>query len=69
MCHYNKEAKVQETFPRSEEIVVIDNPSNMHKFNRFEEKEDQAQSNKCHFVLIDLTGDNLYDVDVPAIEG
>ena len=48
---------------------MIDNPSNMHKFNRFEEKEDQAQSNKYHFVLIDLTGDNLFDVDVPAIEG
>lgn len=68
MCHYNKEAKVQETFPRSEEIAVIDNPSNMHTLNKFEEKEGQAQSNKCHFVLIDLTGGNLYEVDVPAIE-
>ena len=54
-------------FPDSEEIVVIDNPNSVHAFNRLEE-EGHVERYKCHFKLIDLTRDDLYDMGVPAIE-
>ena len=53
-------------FPRGEEIVIIDNPNGIHAFNRFEE-EGHVERYKCHFRLVDLTRDDLYDMGVPAI--
>ena len=53
-------------FPHSEEIVVIDNPNSIHAFNRFEE-EGHVERYKCHFRLVDLTREDLYDMGVPAI--
>ena len=43
-----------EKFPRSEEIVVIDNPNSVHAFNRLEE-EGHVERYGCHFRLVDLT--------------
>ena len=54
-------------FPDSEEIVVIDNPNSVHAFNRLEE-EGHVERYGCHFKLIDLTREDLYDLGVPAIE-
>ena len=54
-------------FSDSEEIVVIDNPNSVHAFNRFEE-EGHVERYKCHFKLIDLTREDLYDMGVPPIE-
>ena len=54
-------------FPDSEEIVIIDNPNSVHAFNRLEE-EGHVERYKCHFKLIDLTREDLYDLGVPAIE-
>ena len=54
-------------FPDSEEIVVIDNPNSVHAFNRFEEEE-HVERYGCHFKLVDLTREDLYDMGVPAIE-
>ena len=54
-------------FPDSEEIVIIDNPNSVHVFNRLEE-ERHVERYKCHFKLIDLTREDLYDLGVPAIE-
>ena len=56
-----------EKFPSSEEIVIIDNPNGVHAFNRFEE-DGHVERFKCHFELLDLTRDDLYDLRVPAIE-
>ena len=54
-------------FPDSEEIVVIDNPNSVHVFNRFEE-EGHVERYRCHFKLVDLTREDLYDLGVPAIQ-
>ena len=54
-------------FPESEEIVVIDNPNSVHAFNRLEE-EGHVERYGCHFKLIDLTREDLYDMGVPAID-
>ena len=54
-------------FPESEEIVVIDNPNSVHTFNRLEE-EGHVERYGCHFKLIDLTREDLYDMGVPAID-
>ena len=53
-------------FPESEEIVVIDNPNSVHAFNRLEE-EGHVERYGCHFKLIDLTREDLYDMGVPAL--
>jgi len=58
---------ILEQFPRSEEIVVIDNPNGVHAFNRFEEEE-HVERYKCHFRLVDLTREDLYSLGVPAID-
>jgi len=58
---------ILEQFPRSEEIVIIDNPNSVHAFNRFEE-EGHVKRFGCHFRLLDLTRDDLYDMGVPAIQ-
>ena len=58
---------ILEQFPRSEEIVVIDNPNGVHAFNRFEEEE-HVKRYKCHFRLVDLTREDLYSLGVPAID-
>ena len=47
-------------FPESEEIVVKDNRNSVHAFNRFEE-EGHVERYGCHFKLIDLTREDLYD--------
>ena len=39
---------------------------NDEHFNRFEE-EAQVELFQCHFRLIDLTSDGLYDIGIPAI--
>ena len=54
-------------FPRSEEIVVIDSPNSVHAFNRLEE-EGHVERYKCHFKLVDLSREDLYDLGVPAIQ-
>ena len=54
-------------FPDSEEIVVIDNPNSVHAFNRLEE-EGHVERYGCHFKLLDLTREDLYDLGVPAIQ-
>ena len=54
-------------FPDSEEIVVIDNPNSVHTFNRLEE-EGHVERYGCHFKLLDLTREDLYDLGVPAIQ-
>ena len=54
-------------FPDSEEIVVIDNPNSVHAFNRLEE-EGHVERYGCHFKLIYLTREDLYDLGVPAIQ-
>ena len=46
---------------------MIDNPNGVHAFNRFEE-EGHVERFKCHFKLLDLTRDDLYDLGVPSIE-
>ena len=48
---YNKQHWVQETFLRSEEIVLTINLKSALTFNRFEE-EDHAERYKYHFRLI-----------------
>ena len=57
----------RDNYPNSEEIVVIDNPNGIHAFNRFEEKG-HVERFQCHFKLLDLTRDDLYDLGVPALE-
>ena len=54
-------------FPDSEEIVIIDNPNSVHAFNRLEE-EGHVERYKCHFKLVDLSREDLYNMGVPAIE-
>ena len=56
-----------EKFPNSEEIVVIDNANSVHAFNRFEE-DGHVERYECHFRLVDLTRDDLYNMGVPAME-
>ena len=63
----SKRQWILEKFPRSEEIVVIDNPNSVHVFNRFEE-EGHIERYGCHFRLVDLTREDLYDMGIPAIE-
>ena len=58
---------VLEQFSSREEIVIIDNPNGIHAFNRLEE-EGHLERYKCHFKLVDLTREDLYDMGVPAIE-
>ena len=58
---------VGEQFSNLEEIVIIDNPNGIHAFNRLEE-EGHLERYKCHFKLVDLTREDLYDMGVPAIE-
>ena len=53
-------------FRDHEVIVEIDNPNNIHTFNRFEE-EGHAERKYNHFRLIDLTRVDLYTIRVPAI--
>ena len=54
-------------FLDSEEIVVIDNSNSVHAFNRLEE-EGHVERYGCHFKLVDLTREDLYDLGVPAIQ-
>ena len=44
----------------------MDNPNNIHAFNRFEE-EGHAEQKWNHFRLLDLTREELYAMGVPAI--
>ena len=53
-------------FPDHEIIVEIDNPNDIHAFNRFEE-EGQAERKDNHFRLTDLTWEELYAIGVPGI--
>ena len=53
-------------FPDHEVIVEIDNLNSIHTFNRFEE-EGHAERKYKHFRLIDLTREDLYAMEVPAI--
>ena len=53
-------------FPDHEIIVKIDNRNSIHAFNRFEEEE-HAKREDNHFRLIDLTREELYTMEVPAI--
>ena len=46
--------------------MEIDNPNNIHAFNRFEE-EGHTERIYNHFRLIDLTQKDLYIMEVPAI--
>ena len=62
-----KRRKLRKRFPRGEEIVVINNPNSVHKFNRLEE-EGHVERYQCHFKLTDLTREDLYDMGIPAIE-
>ena len=54
-----------EKFPRCEEIVNIDNPNSVHAFNRLEDEE-HVERYGCHFKLIDLKREDLYDLGVSA---
>ena len=47
-------------------IVEIDNPNSLQVFNRFEE-EGHGERRYNHFRLIDLTQEELYAMEVPAI--
>ena len=58
---------VFDQFSSREEIVIIDNPNGIHAFNRLEE-EGHLERYKCHFKLVDLTREDLYDMGVPALE-
>ena len=53
-------------FPDHEVTVEIDNPNNIHAFNRFEE-EVHADRKYNHFRLKDLTREELHVMGVPAI--
>ena len=53
-------------FPDHEVIVETDNPNSIHAFNRFEE-EGHAERKYNHLRLIDLTPEELYALEVPAI--
>ena len=46
--------------------MEIDNLNSIHTFNRFEE-EGHAERKYKHFRLIDLTREDLYAMEVPAI--
>ena len=56
---------LREKFPDSEEIVTIDNPNSIHRFNKLEEEE-HVERYGCHFKLVDLTREDLYDMGIPA---
>lgn len=58
---------IRDTFPNSEEIVIIDNPNSVQAFNRFEE-EGHIERYHCHFKLIDLTREDLYGMGIPALQ-
>ena len=53
-------------FSDHEVIVEIDNPNSIHAFNRFEE-EGHGEQKYNHFRLINLTGEELHAMEVPAI--
>ena len=53
-------------FPDHKVIAEINNPNSIHEFNRFEE-EGHAEQKCNHFGLIDLTREELYAMEVPAI--
>ena len=53
-------------FPDNQVIVEIDNPNSIHAFNRFE-KEGHTERKCNHFMLIDLTREELYAMEIPAI--
>ena len=55
---------LSDKFPDSEEIVAIDNPNSIYRFNRLEEEE-HVERYGCHFKLVDLTRD-LYEMGIPA---
>lgn len=57
---------LQEKIFESEEIVVIAT-SSLQAFNSFDE-EGHTERYKCHFRLIYLTNNDLYDMGIPAIE-
>ena len=46
--------------------VIVDNPNNIHAFNKFEEKG-HAERKYNLFRLTDLTREELYVMGVPAI--
>ena len=46
-------------------IVEIDSPSSIHAFNRFEE-EGHVEWGYNNFMLIDVTREELYVMEVPA---
>ena len=53
-------------FPDHEVIVEIDNPNSIYAFNGFEE-EGHAERKYNHLRSIDLTPEELYAMEVPAI--
>ena len=56
---------LSDKFPDSEEIVAIDNPNSIYRFNRLEEEE-HVERYGCHFKLVDLTREDLYEMGIPA---
>ena len=62
-----KKQWLQEKFPKSKGTVAIDKPNSVHAIH-CSEKEDHVERYKCHFKLIDLTRDDLYDLRIPGIE-
>ena len=59
--------RLHKHFPKSKETVVIENTNSIHAFNPLE-REYHVERYKCHFRLIDLIRDDLYDMSVPGIE-
>ena len=56
---------LSEKVPRCEEIVIIDNSNSVNTFNRLED-EGHVERYGCHFKLIDLMREDLYNLAVPA---
>lgn len=63
-----KRWSLQEKCSKSKEIagIVTDNSSSIHAFNRFG-LEGNVEWFQCHLRSISLTGDDPYDIGVPAI--
>ena len=53
---------LKEKLPRSEDFVVIDNPNSAQAFNCFKE-EGHVEKFKYHFRVIDLTREDLHDMN------
>ena len=53
-------------FPDHKVIVEIDSPNSIHAFNHFE-MEGHVERRYNNFRLIDLTREELYVMEVPAI--